>query len=147
MEGRHLDNLSFGSSQTGDVSAGDIASGDVIKTVAHVYNVTTSLEQVTTMLREDLQQFESRLNTLEIVERQHASERQSLTRLITFLATESKTVSDVQRLLEKQINSESAERSQRRHYLDSMLLLLVILTVINMSLHIYRVFRRPGRTA
>jgi hypothetical protein len=136
--------VGFGSAQTGDVRTGDVAGDDINKVVNYVYNVTTSLEQVTHMLREDFQRFEIRIETLETVERQHASERQALTRLITMLATESKTVADVQDLLERQISAESVERGQRRRYLDSMLALLIILTMIGIGVNLYRVLRRPA---
>jgi cobalamin biosynthesis Mg chelatase CobN len=142
--GAALDNLNFGSAQTGDVKAGDIAGDDIVKTINYIYNVANSLDQVTRMLREDFQRFEVRIETLETVERQHSSERQAMTRLITLLATESHTVSDVQNLLEKQIESETAERGQRRRYLDTMLSALIILAFINLGFHIFRVFRRPA---
>lgn len=142
-----MDNLNLKGSQTGDVKAGDIAGHDINQVVTHIYNVTTSLEQVTTMLREDMQTVENRLSTLELVERQHANERQAMTRLITMLATESRTVSDVQKLLKTQIVSEADERAQRRRYLDTMLTSLIILAGINLAMHIYRVLRPSGRRA
>jgi hypothetical protein len=143
-----LSNLNLGSAQTGDIDVGDIAGNDINRVVAHVYNVTTSLEQVTTILREDMQQIDSRLGTLETVERQHANERAAMTRLITMLATESKTVADVQDLLERQIKSESSDRNHRRRYLDNMLTIVIVLATVNLAFHIWRVFRRPtGGTA
>jgi predicted RND superfamily exporter protein len=142
--GAAMDNLNFGSAQTGDVKAGDIAGDDINKEFNYVYNVTTSLEVVTRMLREDFQRFEARIEALEIVERQHANEKQALTKLIINLANESKTVSDVHGLLNRQIIAETAERSQRRRYLDSMLTALIVLTVIGILINLFRVFRRPA---
>jgi hypothetical protein len=139
--------IGLNDAQIGDFTAGDIAGSDITKVISHVYNVTTSLEQVTTILREDIQLIEARINTLETVERQHTSERSALTRLITMLATESKTVSDIQDLLAHQIEGDKDERVQRRHYLDTMLTSLVVLSFINLGFHIYRVIRRTYRTA
>jgi ABC-type transporter Mla subunit MlaD len=138
--------VSFGDeSNIGDVKTGDVAGSDIHKVINHVYNVTTSLEQVTKILTEDVQQLDSRLSAVEVVERHHANERAAMTRLIIMLSTESKTVSDVQSLLEKQIHSETEERAQRRKYLDTMLTTLVILSVVNVVFHIFnRVFRRSG---
>jgi hypothetical protein len=146
LRGRQVENINLRGAQTGDVKANDIAGND-INAINYVYNVTTSLEQVTKILSEDIQQIESRLSTVETVERQHATERAALTRLITMLATESKTVSDVQNLLERQIKSDSTDRDHRRRYLDVMLSALVILAIANLMIHLYRVFRRSGRAA
>jgi hypothetical protein len=142
-----VDNIHFDGAQVGDLRTGDIAGSDINNVVTHVVNVATSLEQVTTILREDIQMIESRISTLEIVERQHASERSAMTRLITMLATESKTVSDIQDLLMHQIEGDKDERVQRRRYLDTMMTSLLVLAFINLGFHIYRVLRRSGRAA
>lgn len=125
-------------------NVGDLTQGNVAETI---YNVTTSLEQVTTILREDYERLQAQVDALEIIERQHTTERQALTRLITMLATESRTVKDVQDLLTRQIDSESEERAQRRKYLDTMLTALVVLAVVNVAITIIRVLRGSGRAA
>lgn len=131
-------NVDFGSAQVGDTEIGDVAGANIIKTVNHIYNMTTALEQVTRMLSDDVQSIESRLSAIEVIERQHSNERASLTRLITMLATESKTITDVQNLLERQISSEAEERAQRRRYLDLMLSTLIALAIANFLFNVVR---------
>ena len=142
-----MDNINLDSAQTGDVKTGDIAGNDIFTTVNHVYNVTTALEQVTRILSEDVSSLESRLSTLEVVERHHANERAALTRTIIMLSSESATVKDLQKMLESQMSAESEERTQRRRHLDNMLILLIILTVISIVINIYQALRRSGRAA
>ncbi len=130
--------LNLGSAQLGDMSAGDIAQT--------IYNISS--EQAIKLIAADLEALHQRIQVLERAETSHTNERQAMTRLITMLASESRTVSDVQALLEQQIASEGAEREQRRRYLDAMLTSLVVLAFINLGMHIFsRVFRRPGRAA
>lgn len=129
----------FSGSQIGDFTQRDIAQT--------ITNVTNNLGDVMTLLRNDLETIEGRVNTLEQEGRQHNSERQALTRLLTMLATESRTVGDVHQLLERQIEGERAERSQRRRYLDMMLSSLIALVAVNLIITIYRVLRRSGRAA
>jgi hypothetical protein len=56
-------------------------------------------------------------------------------------------VSDVQELLERQIEGDRAERAQRRRYLDTMLSALVGLALVNFAFNLIRVLRRSGRAA
>ena len=121
---------------------GDLTQGNVAETI---FNVTTSLEQSFTLLKDEISRLNERINVLEVVERQHNAERGSMTRLITQLAVESRSVKDVHDLLTRQINSESDDRNARRHYLDMMLSFLVILAVVNLVLAIIRVLRGSGR--
>lgn len=132
--------VSFGGAQLGDVDTGGIAGGNYT-------SIRVSSEQAISLLAGDVQALTERLATLERIDTQHANERAAMTRLITMLATESRTVGDVQDLLERQISAESAERGQRRRYLDTMLTGLLILAFINLGFHIYRVLRRSGRAA
>jgi hypothetical protein len=130
-----VDNPDFTGSQLGDLSAGNIAGT--------IYNVSS--EQAIRMLANDLQATDGRVAALERAEAHHSNERGAMTRLITMLASEAHTVSEVQGLLERQITSEAEERGQRRRYLDTMLTTLVALSVVNVLFHIYnRVLRRPA---
>jgi hypothetical protein len=132
------DGLNLGGAQLGEMSAGDIAQT--------IYNVSS--EQAIRMLADEVAALTGRLQVLERAELQHTNERQAMTRLITMLASESRTVSDVLELIQGQIASEGAEREQRRRYLDTMLTSLVVLAFINLGMHIMsRVFRRPRRAA
>jgi chromosome segregation ATPase len=131
--------LNLGSSQMGEFTSRDVAQT--------ITNITTDLGEVMTYLRRDLEVLEGRVATLEQEGRQHNSERQALTRLLTMLATEARTVGDVHQLLERQIDGEREERSQRRRYLDTMLTSLVALAFINLGFHLFRVLRRSGRAA
>jgi type VI protein secretion system component VasF len=124
---------------------GDLSQRDVAQTIT---NVTNNLGEAVSVLRADLEVIEGRIATLEQEGRQHSSERQALTRLLTMLATESRTVGDVHQLLERQLDGEHAERDQRRRYLDTMLTALVALAVLNTLFHIFQwVLRRSGRAA
>ena len=123
---------------------GDLTQGNVAETI---YNVTTSLEQSFTLLKDEIARLNERINLLEVIERQHNTERASLTRLITQLAVESRSVKDVHDLLTRQIDADGEDRNARRHYLDMMLLFLVILAVVNLVFAIIRVFRGAGRAA
>jgi ABC-type transporter Mla subunit MlaD len=134
-----MDAANFGGAQLGDVSQGDVAQT--------ITNITNNLGDVITILRNDLVNLEGRVDTLEKAERQHTTERQAMTRLITMLASESRTVSDVQELLERQIEGDRAERAQRRRYLDTMLSALVGLALVNFAFNLIRVLRRSGRAA
>lgn len=129
--------VDLGSSQLGDLNTGDVAQT--------IYKISMSLEQSFALLKEDIARLNERINILEVVERQHNTERASLTRLITQLAVESRSVKDVHDLLTRQIDSESDDRNARRHYLDMMLSFLVILAVGNLVFAIIRVFRGSGR--
>jgi hypothetical protein len=129
--------VSFGGEQMGDMDAGGVAGGNLT-------NIRVSSDQAISLLSADVQAVLERLERLERVEMQHISERQALTRMLTQLATESRTVSDVHDLLLHQIDGNTADRSQRRRYLDTMLSALIVLSVINVAIHIYRVFRRPA---
>jgi hypothetical protein len=130
--------LNLGSSQLGDMKAGDIAQT--------IYNISS--EQAIQLMAANLDALHERIQVLERAEASHNNERQAMTRLITMLASESRTVSDVQALLEQQIASEAAERQQRRRYLDMMLTSLIVLAGINLGMHIMsRVFRRPNQAA
>lgn len=125
-------------------NVGDLNQGDVAQ---NIINITTSLEQVTQMLRDDVARLSARVDVLEVVERQHTTERAALTRLITQLATESHTVKDIQELLARQIDAEADDRQQRRQHLDMMLRALIALSVLNVALAIIRVLRGSGRPA
>jgi hypothetical protein len=122
-------------------NVGDLSQRDVANTI---YNITASLGEATKLLQNDVDRLHLRVDVIERLEAQHSNERQALTRLITQLATESKTVSDVHDLLTHQIEGDAAERGYRRRYLDTMLSGLVALAVINVGFSIYRVLRRPA---
>lgn len=123
---------------------GDVTQGDVAQ---NIINITSSLSEVTQMLREDVNRLSARVDILEVVERQHTTERAALTRLITQLATESHTVKDVQELLSRKITADEDERIHRRHHLDMVLYALIALSVLNVVLAIIRVLRGSGRLA
>lgn len=121
--------------QMGDMSVGDIAQ--------NIYNLSS--DQAVKMLAEMLQAVSDRTGVLERAEAQHSDERQAMTRLITMLASESRTVSEVQDLLERQLEADRAERDERRRFLDLVLLTLLALSSLNLAFHIYhRVLRRSG---
>jgi septal ring factor EnvC (AmiA/AmiB activator) len=124
------------SAQIGDLTQHDVAQ--------NIYNISQSIDQVTNLLNDRLEGIDERLKSLERLEAQHGNERQAMTRLIITLANEANTVTDVHDLLERQIDGDRAERGQRRRYLDMMLSALIVLSVINVGIHVYRVFRRPA---
>jgi hypothetical protein len=141
LEGGKVDEpVSFGGAQIGDMDAGGVAGGNLT-------NIRVSSDQAISLLSADVQAVLERLERLERVEMQHISERQALTRMLTQLATESRTVSDVHDLLLNQIDGNTADRAQRRRYLDSMLSALIVISMVNVGFHIFRVFRRSGRAA
>jgi hypothetical protein len=128
----------MGDSQLGDMSANDVAGGNLTK-------IHVSSDQAIHLLSMDVQALSVRLETLERADAQHSNERAALTRLITMLATEAHTVSEVQALLERQMKSDAAERRQRRRYLDGVLFTLLALAVVNVVFHIiHRVLRGSG---
>jgi hypothetical protein len=129
-------NLNLDGAQLGDFSAGDVA-----KTI---YNITAGLNEVTKLLQNDVDRLHLRVDAIERVEQQHAQERQSMTRLIMMLGSESHTVADVHKLLKQQIDGDAIERGQRRFYLDAMLSILIALATLDFFLNIYRVLRRPA---
>jgi hypothetical protein len=134
------DSVSFGGAQMGDVDAGGVAGNNLT-------NIRVSSEQAINLLADDVRTVVARLELLERSDAQHSNERQAVTRLLTMLATESRTVSDVHELLERQIAGDAAERGQRRRYLDTMLTALIVISLVNVGIHIFRVFRRSGQTA
>jgi hypothetical protein len=117
---------------------GDFTQRDAAKTI---YNITASLGEATKLLQNDIDRLHIRVDAIERIEQQHANERQSMTRLITLLGTESRTVGDVHQLLRQQINSEGIERLARQRWLNSVLSSLIALAVVNVLLNIYRVLR------
>jgi hypothetical protein len=126
------------SSNFGGAQLGDFSQGDVARTI---YNITTGLESVTRILQLDVDRLHQRADALERSEAYEINQRQAMTRLITMLGSESHTVADVHKLLERQINSEGIERIARQRWLNSVLSSLIALAVINVMLNIYRVLR------
>jgi hypothetical protein len=123
---------------------GDMNQRDVARTI---YNITTGLESVTRILQLDVDRLHQRADALERTEAYEINQRQAMTRLITMLGSESHTVGDVHKLLERQINGDHLERIARQRWLNSVLSSLIALSVINVLLNIYRVLRGSGRTA
>jgi hypothetical protein len=120
---------------------GDMNQRDVARTI---YNITTGLESVTRILQLDVDRLHQRADALERTEAYEINQRQAMTRLITMLGSESHTVSDVHKLLERQINGDHIERIARQRWLNSVLSSLIVLTVANVLLNIYRVLRGSG---
>jgi exonuclease VII large subunit len=116
---------------------GDVSAGNLTK-------IHVSSDQAIQMINADVQAVIERLAILERTEVQHIQERQALTRLITQLATEAKTVGDVHDLLMHQLASDAANRRQRQRYLDTMLTSLIVLAFLNLFFHLFRVLRRPA---
>jgi hypothetical protein len=126
-------NNDYGGAQLGDLTQRDAAQT--------IYNITASLGEATKLLQNDIDRLHLRVDAIERIEQQHANERAAMTRLVTMLGTESRTVGDVHQLLRQQINSEGIERLARQRWLNRVLSALITLAVINVLLNIYRVLR------
>jgi hypothetical protein len=126
------------SSDFSGAQLGDLTQRDAAQTI---YNITASLGEATKLLQNDIDRLHLRVDAIERIEQQHAQERQSMTRVITMLGTESHTVGDVHKLLERQINGDHLERLARQRWLNSVLSSLIALAVVNVLLNIYRVLR------
>jgi hypothetical protein len=127
----------FSSSQLGDAAFGDTAGGNI-------YKITASLDAMVELLQANIEKTELRVTALEDIARQFALERGSLMRSVTMLANESRSVRDIQEMLEKKLSSDNKDRDDRRKFLDRMLFALLI---INLADIIVRVLRGSGRAA
>jgi hypothetical protein len=137
--GRQLATNNLENTQIAELTQRDVAQ--------NIYNISQSIDQVTRLLSERLDGIDERLKSLERLEAQHGNERQAMTRLVITLANEAHTVTDVQDLLERQIDGERTERGQRRRYLDSMLTALIVLSLVNVGIHVYRAYRGASPAA
>jgi hypothetical protein len=124
-------------SQMGDPSFGDSAAGSI-------YHITASIDAMSELLQGNLEQTNARVTVLEDIARQFALERGSLMRSVTMMANESRSVRDVQTLLDKKLIADDIDRSARRRFLDRLLFAIL---VINLSDLIIRVLRGSGRAA
>ena len=105
-------------SQMGDTSLRDIAGRDV-------NTIVTNIDKIIALITGDIERLEARISSIEGAQSLYAQERQALTRALTVLATENKSVRDIQEMLESQIKLDRAERTQRRIALDVTLIALV----------------------
>jgi len=124
-------------SQMGDLNQGDVAGGSI-------YHITASIDAMAELLHGNLQQTNDRVTALEDIARQFALERGSLMRSVTLMANESRSVRDVQTLLDRKLIADNADRDARRKFLDRMLFALLFVNLIDLLL---RVLRGSGRAA
>lgn len=124
-------------SQMGDSTFGDSAGGSI-------YHITASIDAMAELLQGNLEQTNTRVTALEDIARQFALERGSLMRSVGMIANESRSVRDIQTLLDKKLIADDADRDARRKFLDRLLFAILI---INISDLIIRVLRGSGRAA
>jgi hypothetical protein len=124
-------------SQIGDLNQGDVAGGNI-------YHISASLDAIVELLQVNQQRITERVTVLEDVARQFALERGSLMRSVTMMANESRSVRDIQTLLDKKIISDNADRDARRRFLDRILFALLFVNLTDLLL---RVLRGAGRAA
>ena len=121
----------------GDLNQGEVAGGNI-------YHITASIDAMVELLQGNLERITARVTTLEDISRQFSLERGSLLRSVTMIANESRSVRDIQSLLDKKILSDNVDRDARRKFLDRILFALLFVNLIDLLL---RVLRGTGRAA
>lgn len=124
-------------SQFGELNHGDTVGGSI-------YNITASMDAMVELVRSHIELTDARVTALEEISRQFALERGSIMRSVTMLANESRSVRDIQTLLDKKILSDNADRDARRKFLDRILFALLFVNLTDLFL---RVLRGTGRAA